>query len=200
MCSGKGLETLVDAYLELRRKRPGRVLLHVAGAMTPVDEPLVKAQRRKLERAGVLEDAVFLPNVTHEQKVEFFRKLSVFSVPATYGEAFGLFVLEALASAVPVVQPDHGAFPEVLALSGGGVLCRPDDPADLAAKWAELLDRPEEARALGRRGQAGVRAYFTAERMTDDLLRVFEEAVLEGQGVQRMAVEISDFRFQISNG
>ncbi len=189
MCHGKGLETLVDAYLELRRRRPQRVLLHVAGAMTAVDEPLVAKQRSKLKRAGWLDDVEFFPNVTHEEKLEFFRRLSLFSVPAHYGEAFGLFVVEALASGVPVVQPEHGAFPEVLARSGGGLLCRPNDPADLAAKWIQLLDRPEEARKLGREGQAGVRAYFTAERMTGDLLRVFEEALRGEQEASRnMAV------------
>ena len=63
------------------------------------------------------------------------------SVPTTYREPKGLFVLEALAAGVPVVQPDHGAFPEVLAEVGGGLLHRPEDPQHLAERLHELLAR-----------------------------------------------------------
>ena len=57
-----------------------------------------------------------------EQKIEFLRNLDVFSVPTVYVEPKGLFLLEAMACGVPVVQPSHGAFPEILAKTSGGLL------------------------------------------------------------------------------
>src|SRR5208282_747636 len=114
----------------------------------PMDRPFVAAARQALAAAGVLADVDFSPNVSREEKLAFFRTLSVFSVPATYGETFGLFVIEALAAGVPVVQPDHGAFGELVTATDGGVLCKPDDPEALAGALESLLRAPERARAL----------------------------------------------------
>ena len=69
------------------------------------------------------------------------------SVPATYDEPKGMFLLEAMASGVPVVQPRRGAFTEVVEKTGGGLLVTPDDPDGLAdglhALWS---DRDRRAR------------------------------------------------------
>src|SRR5439155_275014 len=148
MCADKGLETLVEAYLLLReRGRASELRLRVAGACTPADGPFVEHLRRRLDAAGLAQEVEFLPNLDRDEKITFLRSLSALSVPATYGEAFGLYVIEALAAGVPVVQPRHGAFPEVVELTRGGMLCEPDDPASLAAAIEELLLDRERARA-----------------------------------------------------
>ncbi len=100
---------------------------------------------------------MFSPNPNRAEKIAFLSGLTVLSVPATYGEAFGLYVLEALAAGVPVVQPRHGAFPEILAATGGGILCEPNDPRALADAFESLLLDPTQARALGEQGQIAVR-------------------------------------------
>ena len=142
-----------------------------------MDRPFVATARQALAAAGVLADVDFSPNVSREEKLAFFQSLSVFSVPATYGEAFGLFVIEALASGVPVVQPDHGAFGELVAATGGGVLCKPDDPEALAGALEALLRAPERARALGGAGQAAVRERFTVDIMAQAVAAICQEAV-----------------------
>lgn len=181
-CMGKGLHTFVDAFLILRQRAKADARLHVAGAETAVDEAFVGEQKEKLRAAGLNGEATFSPNLDQSDKAAFLRSLSVFSVPATYGEAFGLYLLEALASGVPVVQPEHGAFPEILRRSGGGILCRPDDPRHLAECWEELLLDNERRATLAHEGEQGVRAYFHADRMTDDMLRVFEEVQCKERG------------------
>src|SRR5439155_11335242 len=110
---------------------------------------------------GLENDVEFLPNVERAGKIAFLQSLSVLSVPATYGESFGLYVIEALAAGVPVVQPRHAAFPELIEATGGGVLCEPDDPQSLAAAIADLLRDPGAARAMGARGQQVVREKFS---------------------------------------
>jgi glycosyltransferase involved in cell wall biosynthesis len=178
MCREKGMDQLVEAFIRLkRRKGLGDLKLRLGGSCGPMDRPVVAAARQALAAAGVLADVDFSPNVSREEKLAFFQSLSVFSVPATYGEAFGLFVIEALASGVPVVQPDHGAFGELIAATGGGVLCKPDDPAALAGALETLLRSPQRARALGGAGQTAVREQFTVDIMAQAVAAVCQEAV-----------------------
>ena len=162
----KGLETLVDAFIRLKQEnRVSGLRLSIAGAKTGADARYVRTLERKLAGQRLAADVDWRPNISREEKIGFLRRLTVFSVPATYGEAFGLYVPEALAAGVPVVQPRHSAFPEVLALTGGGLLCEPDDPAALAAKLQELLLNPARARQLGAVGRAAVREKFSVEVM-----------------------------------
>ena len=178
MCATKGLGTLVDAFCLL--KQGGRMQdlkLRVGGTVTPADEEFLSALRAKLQAQSLLAHVEFRPNLDLAGKQAFFEGLSVFSVPATYGESFGLYVLEALACGVPVVQPRHAAFPEVLAATGGGVLCEPNDVRALAEALERLLLEPDKAHALGQVGRATVAREFTVERMARNALHVYEAAI-----------------------
>lgn len=178
MCREKGLDTLVDAYLLLKKRDAGKNLrLHVGGGCGPTDEPFVEAQRRKLREAGAMDDAQFFPNVDHAGKIAFLRSLTIFSTPALYGEAFGLYVIEALAAGVPIVQPRHAAFPELLEATGGGVLCEPGDPKALADGIEGLLRDPKRARDLGAAGRDVVAREFSIETVATKTLSAFEQAV-----------------------
>lgn len=183
MCREKGLNTLVDAYLLLKQRDAGKHLrLHVGGGCAPTDEPFVEAQRRKLREAGVLDDVQFFPNVDHAGKIAFYRGLTVFSAPALYGEAFGLYVVEALAAGVPVVQPRHAAFPELVEATGGGVLCEPGDPRLLANAIESLLLDPQRAKMLGAAGRDVVAREFSIEAVAAKTLKAFEQTVANTRG------------------
>lgn len=183
MCPPKGLETLVEAYILLRKSESLKNLqLCVAGARTAADEPFVARLQARLRAEGISgEDTQFFPNISRPEKIEFLRGLSALSVPATYGESFGLYVIEALAAGVPVVQPRHAVFPELLARTGGGVLCEPDDPRSLADALQDLLCNPERARALGQEGRRNVFEKFGVEKMALSTLHVFAEASNTGK-------------------
>ncbi len=178
MIHGKGLTTLVDAFIELaNRGTVTRVKLKIGGAKTPVDEKYVRGLQDKLKKAGYAQRVEWHPNVSFSDKLKFFRNLTVMSVPATYGEAFGLYIVEAMASGVPVVQPEHGAFPELIQLTGGGVLCPPDDPVALANVLEKLLLDDHEREQLTNRGMAGVRTEFSAVKMAER----FEAALISAR-------------------
>lgn len=178
MCRDKGLHTLVEAFIHLKnRGTVSRLKLHIGGGCGPGDEPFVKALRVRLAEAGFIGETSFSPNLSRAEKLAFLQSLTVFSVPATYGEAFGLYVLEALAAGVPVVQPRHGGFPELLAVTGGGRLCEPDDARSLADALEQLLLEPEVARGLGETGRNVVAQHFTAEAMARRTLAIFESTV-----------------------
>ncbi len=178
MCKDKGLDTLVEAFIHLKnRGNVPRLKLHIGGGYGPGDEPFVKTLRVRLAEAGFIGEVSFSPNLSRVEKLAFLQSLTVFSVPATYGEAFGLYVVEALAAGVPVVQPRHGGFPEIIAATGGGVLCEPNDPKSLADALEQLLLNPERAQALGEAGCNVVHEHFTAEAMARYTLAVFETAI-----------------------
>jgi glycosyltransferase involved in cell wall biosynthesis len=173
MCREKGLDLLVDAYLQIRKREriPG-LRLRVGGSCGPSDQVLVNQLRDQLARAGCLGDVEFHPNLTRPQKIDFYRSLTVLSVPALYGEAFGLYLIEAMAAGVPVVQPRHGAFPELIEKTRGGVLCEPTADSLSETLEALLLD-PVRRQELSRAAHAVVHRDFTAERMARDTLAAF---------------------------
>jgi glycosyltransferase involved in cell wall biosynthesis len=178
--AGKGLGVLVDAFIELRRRGNfPAARLRCLGAMTSADEKYVATLRKKLAAAGLESEAEFLPNVTREEKFAALRTLTILSVPATYGEAFGLYLVEALAAGVPVVQPRTAAFPEIVEETGGGILYDGTDAPSLVAAWEELLGDPERIRALGRQGRAAVERDYTIERLAERYLELTRESLAE---------------------
>jgi len=181
LCADKGLSTLVEAFLLLKRRPEHRELrLRAAGATLASDRPFVAGLERRLAAAGQREAVEFRSNVSFEEKLELLRAATVFSVPATYGESFGLYLLEAWAMGLPAVQPAHGAFPELLEATGAGLLCAPDDPLALAEGLHGLLVDRAEARRLGERGQRAVQERFSHEAMARAVERVAEVSRMSG--------------------
>jgi glycosyltransferase involved in cell wall biosynthesis len=189
LCPAKGLDTLVEAFVRLRsRGRAGNLKLRVAGGWTAADLPYIKQVRRRLQRLGLGGEAEFLPNLDRAGRQAFLRSLSLLSVPSRTGEAFGVYILEALASGVPVVQPAHGASVELVQATGGGVLVEPNDPQALAAAMEELLLDGDRLRALGRRGREAVQKGFTVLHMAGKVARVCEK-VAGGRAVEPSSSE-----------
>jgi glycosyltransferase involved in cell wall biosynthesis len=89
-------------------------------------------------------------------------------------------LLEAWANCVPVVQPAHGAFPELINATGGGVVVQPNDPVALAQALRHVIDNPDERRTMGKVGHDAVHARFNAATMARETLRVYEQYVSAG--------------------
>ncbi len=178
ICPEKGLHQLLEAFRLLAEELgPEKIRLRVAGYLGEGDRPYFEEQRRLVGSWKLAEHVDFVGEVDRQGKVDFLSGLDAFSVPTVYKEPKGLFLLEALASGVPVVQPDHGAFPELIAATGGGVLVEPDSPAALAAGIRALIDDPERRRELGERGRAAVVGKFHDEAMADGMLGVYQQAL-----------------------
>jgi len=174
----KGFHKLVETFIFLKKERSIRDLhLIAAGTATPSDKPFIEQQRERLAREGLERDAEFHTNVSREEKIAFLSRMSVFSVPATYGESFGLYLLEAMAAGVPVVQPRSGAFPEIVEATGGGVVVDGDSPRHLGAAVDDLLSNPDKAGDLGRRGREAVFRMFGSDRMARQVADLCREAV-----------------------
>jgi len=171
----KGLQALADAYVRLRERTPGAAIrLEAAGYLAPAQHGYLEQVKRTLERGGVAHEFTYHGAVDRAGKLAFLQSLDVLSVPATYDEPKGVFLLECMAAGVPVVQPRRGAFTEIVDRTGGGVLVAPDDPVALADGLHALWKDRALIELLGRQGFAGVREHYSVETSTDRLLAVYE--------------------------
>ncbi|HUU58037.1 MAG TPA: glycosyltransferase [Phycisphaerae bacterium] len=173
----KGLDILIEALAKLKsdpRLRDCRC--RAAGGWTAADKPYLRKIRKRLDELGLTNDVELLPDLAEERRKEFLRSLSVLSVPARRSEASGRYVLEALAAGVPVVQPQTGVFPELLAATRGGTLCRPEDPDSVAAALRQLLLDPPGPQAVGKRGREAVIEKFHVRGMAEGLLAACSKA------------------------
>jgi glycosyltransferase involved in cell wall biosynthesis len=175
---GKGLDLLVEAWRQLGADPPRSARLLVAGRV--LDTRYWKSVLQQVDKAGLGEQFEYVGEVTLGEKRRFLQRCSAFSLPSRQVEPRGLAAMEAMAAGVPVVVPDSGVFPELLSLTGGGLLFRPSDPADLASKVAELMDEPERADGIGRRGAEGIVKHYPPDLATDGFVQVLEEALAKG--------------------
>jgi glycosyltransferase involved in cell wall biosynthesis len=178
ICPEKGLHILLEAFRLLLERRPqANLKLRVAGYVGARDEPYLAEQKRLIKDWGIDDHIEILGEVDLEGKRELLSSADIVSVPTTYREPKGLFVLEALAHGVPVVQPAHGAFPELMEATGGGLLVEPDSPSALADGLQQLVDDPKERSAMGRRGTQAVREHFNSDRMAARTLEIYQQVV-----------------------
>ncbi len=176
----KGLHVLAEAYARMRLG--GRVpvaRLEAAGYLAPEHRGYLESIQARLTAAGLAAEFRYHGALDRGDKMRFLRSLDVASVPTPYAEPKGLSVLEAMACGTPVVQPRHGAFPEMLGRTGGGVLFAPGDVAGLAEAIVALHDDPYRRRALGAQAARGVRREYSVARMAERALEVYGEAVRE---------------------
>lgn len=175
ICPEKGFHHFVDAFIHLRQQaNVPECRVKVAGWLGDGQRPFFDEQMAKLAQAGLTQYVEHVDCPTHADKVNFLKSIDILSVPTTYHEPKGLYVLEALANGTPVVQPSHGSFPELIAQTGGGELVPPDQPELLAAAWLRLLKDPIRRRDLAMRGQQTVEQQFTAEAMAKNTLATIE--------------------------
>ena len=170
----KGLRELCEAYRELRQLSPsGQSKLVAAGYLPPEHQGYLNDIRARMREWGLDREFDYRGEVDRAEKTAFLQSLDIFSVPTTYEEPKGLFLLEALANGVPVVQPRRGAFPEIVNNTRGGVLVEPDDPKALAAAFLHLWQHPDQAAALGAAGAEGVRDHYDVGRMAEAAEHVY---------------------------
>ena len=166
ICPEKGLHNLIAAIELLRDDEslpPFRV--RAAGYLGALDRPYLETVQKQVDRWNDPDAFQYLGELTRGEKIAFLQSLNVMSLPTVYHESKGLSVIEAWANALCVVLPRHGAFPEMVEQTAGGVLHEPGNPAALAKVLAHLLRNPGLATELGLRGRQGVLQHFTAPLM-----------------------------------
>ena len=171
MNASLGLERLVEAFIELKKVRGlEKLKLRATGGLVGEDRTCVANLRKKLAGLGLEKDAEFIEDFSREHRLEFLSSLSVMCVPVERGEAFGTYIIEAMAAGVPVVQPNAGAFPELIEATGGGVIY-----TNLVETLQAILTNPDQARTLGKKGREAVNEHFGVDAMAQNILAVYKD-------------------------
>ena len=174
-----GLGILVDAFIELKSNNRYKDLkLYITGGYTREDKPFVTRTLKKLSRHGHIGDVQIFKDFRDEDRIQFLKSLTLLSVPVPGGEAFGTYQFEALASGVPVVQPNVGCFPEFVEMTKGGVIYEPNDSQTLAKTISTLLRDPARVKRLGTRGREVVLKRFSMEEMTKNMIGIYKDVLI----------------------
>ena len=175
ICPEKGLHLLIEAFFQLSdRLGKENLTLTIAGYLGSADRVYFQDLMRQVRERGLEGRVIYKGEVTREEKIAFLQRLDVLSVPTTYADPKGLFVLESLAAGIPVVEPRHGAFPELIAATGGGVLVDPNSAVAIGEALAQLAEHPARRIEFGSSGQQAVRERFDDTTMARNTLAVYK--------------------------
>lgn len=151
----KGLDRLLEALLQVRERRPARLL--IVGGDGPED-PATRALRRQADALGLGPAVTFAGRIDQPDLPPYYGAADLLVVPSHY-ESFGLVALEALACGTPVVATPVGAMEAVLADGRAGTVVADATPAALAAGIEAVLARNEADRATPEAVRATVLEY-----------------------------------------
>ena len=153
------------------------VKLILTGGSTGEDKKFLAGIRRKINSNGLKEAVEFQDDFEESGRKDFFNKVAVVSVPVLNGEAFGLYLLEAMASGVPVIQPALGAFPEIIGETCGGVVYGPNEPDALASSLASVLSNRDQLAGLSQSAIRGIQEHFNIFSHAGELIRIYEKVI-----------------------
>jgi glycosyltransferase involved in cell wall biosynthesis len=171
ICPEKGLDLLIDAFVTLKRSgHHPNLKLAIAGTLPRENKSFLNDQIRKISAAGLEDTFNLQTDLSREEKIDFLGKLTLFSVPARIPEAFGIYVIEALAAGVPVVLPDHGSFPELIEKTEGGILYNSSRREGLAETLSVTLSDSKYIQALGQKGREAIIENYSNEKLANQLV------------------------------
>ena len=172
--SQNGFDKLVDAFIKLKSGNdlPG-LTLHISGGYTSDDKPFISEQIRKIKASGLKSFIRIYPEFHGNSKQDFFSNIDLMSVPVRKHDGYGLYILEANLAGVPVVQPETGAFPEIVARTMGGITYSDDNVGELSANILKLLKDDDLRTRLGKQGRENVLNKLSLEKMSEGLSKVY---------------------------
>lgn len=173
-----GFDTLVEAFIRLKLKPPlARLKLYATGGYNHDDKTCIRRIMRKLKKHGFLKDIKIITPFDPMMRFDFLSSLSLLSVPLPFPEAFGIFIIEALANGVPVVVPESGAFSEIIKATGGGVTYDPANFEALVQNLEKILKNKSHAQKLGRTGRKNIIKNFNLDTMASQIVKVYKKCL-----------------------
>jgi glycosyltransferase involved in cell wall biosynthesis len=176
--SPNGFDKLVDAFILLKKENslPG-LTLHVSGGYTGDDKPFIAEQIKKIKENGLKSFIRIYPEFQGNSKEEFFNNIDIMSVPVRKHDGYGLYILEANAAGIPVVQPATGAFPEIVEKTMGGITYFPDTAEELSHNLLNLFTNNNLRIQLGINGRKNVIKELSLDKMSAILSVVYNEVL-----------------------
>ena len=168
----------MDAYI-LLKGMPGNEdsKLLLTGGSTGDDTHFIADQKRKIHQADLTDQVLFIHDFSAEKRNTFLEQVTLMSVPVKHGEAFGIYLTEAMAAGIPIVQPALGAFPEIVSGSGGGVIYQDNTPQALAETLNELLSDKEKLRSLSALARQSIEQTFNIHALSKEMASIYQQAI-----------------------
>ncbi|BBO92901.1 glycosyltransferase family 4 protein [Desulfosarcina ovata] len=163
----KGLYYLLHAVARVSRSHAIRLV--VVGTPKPNG-----GISRLIRRLGIGDRIVFTGRISNAEFVRQYARAAMAVVASVY-EGFGLPAGEAMACGVPLISTTGGALPEVV--GNAGMLVPPGNHHALARAITHLLDHPERAAEMGRRGYQRVQQHFTWTRAAEKTAAAYRETI-----------------------
>jgi len=130
--------------------------------------------------AGVEDRVRLVGRIPHSEVPAYLASADLAVLPSETVEGLGVVLLEALASGTPVVGSRVGGIPDVIRDGVTGLLCRPGDQEDLAAKCIDLLEDEELRRRTTEAGRQLVTEVFSWERIALRFDEIFRQLLETG--------------------
>jgi glycosyltransferase involved in cell wall biosynthesis len=135
-----GLDILAEAFVKLKKRNTiPNLKLKIGGGYTGKDKRFLKAVRKEL--LPYQDDVEIAETYSLEEHANFYRSITVISVPLTFDEGVGLYLCEAFAAGRPAVEPATGSFPEIV--GNAGILYQPNNSEALADALEKILTNKE---------------------------------------------------------
>ena len=171
---GKGVDMLIDAVAEMRRRKL-EVQLIIAGNG---DEDYEKSLRARAAAAGIEKDVTWTGFISGDVKLSLFAAADVFALP-TMQENFGFVMFEAMAAGTPVVTTNLVDTRDEISDSGGGVVV-PRTVDDFVAALSDFALERRDARAMGATGRKWTLENLSADRVAGAFEALYESCVGSG--------------------
>lgn len=172
----KGTDLFVDALIRLLPERPGWVGV-IAGRTTAEHRGFEQELRTRIEKAGLTDRILFVGE--HTDIDNWYRALDLFVAPQRW-EGFGLTPLEAMASGMPVVASDVGAFSEMIVEQATGAVVAPGEADALAREMAAYMDDDAKRETHARAALDHVRKTFPLRAEAEALGALYRQLMEQG--------------------
>ncbi|MDK2781480.1 MAG: hypothetical protein PWR13_508 [Archaeoglobi archaeon] len=161
----KGAHVLLNAFSSIQ---DATLVMVGTGEMLP----FLRAQAKML---GIEKRVIFTGYVDEERLSEIYRMADIFVLPSITSEAFGVVLLEAMASGVPVIASDTGGIREILAESGAGLLVTPENELELRKAIKKLLKSPNLRERYAERGRELAERKYSWEVIVPRIEELYKE-------------------------
>jgi glycosyltransferase involved in cell wall biosynthesis len=173
LATDKGIEIALGAMNKLVFEK-GYTKIHLSLAGTG-NIQFERYLHTLVVEAGLADYVSFLGWVLPAEMPELLGKFDVLLLPSVWQEPFARVLLEGMISGLAVIATDIGGTPEILLDGKNGLLCKPNDPEEMAQKIALLIDNPELRIRLAQAGRQTIIEKFTLSRMLDEIEGFLQE-------------------------
>lgn len=173
LAANKGLDTVLEAMLRLRRKYPD-IRLQILGRG---DDSFVDKVKARSHAEGAQANVEWCGFVHRDRIVEYYQRADAFCSPATHEGGVANVYLEAMACGCPVIASTAGGAPEAIQHEETGLLVPPSDVDAVVVALDRVLGSAAFRRSLGTKARKRVEDHFAMDRYIRRVLASYERAI-----------------------